>query len=108
MSGSHADVSKHVRAYVAVFIALAIGTIVTVAAAQVHIPHPMNYVVAMLIALFKASLVAAIFMHLKWERAANIWILLALCAVFFAALMLLPSLTTFDLPKQAQRIGAWG
>lgn len=107
MADAHADVSKHVRAYLAVFAALATFTVVTIVAAQLHIPHPLNYVVALVIAAIKASMVAAIFMHLKWERAGNIWFVLALCAVFFIVLLLLPVLAVHDLPRQAQ-YGMWG
>ncbi len=106
MGGAHSDVSKHVKAYIGVFIALAVFTVLTVAAAQIQVSQPMHIAIAMAIAVVKASLVAAIFMHLKWERAGNIWFVLALCAVFFVVLMLLPALTTHDLPPTA-RMGTW-
>jgi len=109
MSGAaeHHDVSGHIKAYIGVFIALAICTVLTVWIAEVHIAHPWNYVVGLGIACFKASLVAAIFMHLKWERSMNLWLVFALCAIFFAALMLLPVLTSNDLPPQAVH-HTWG
>lgn len=55
------------KTYFSVLIALLILTIVTVAGAQVDFGS-MNAVVAMLIASVKAFLVAAIFMHLKYEN----------------------------------------
>ena len=96
MGGAHADVSKHVKAYYAVFAVLAVMTIVTVAVAQFHFSDVGNVAVALLIAAFKASLVAAIFMHLKWERSPAVWWSLAICAMFFVVLIFLPVLTSQD------------
>jgi len=107
MDAAHADVSKHVKAYLAVFAALAILTIVTVLVAQIDFPGAGNVIVALLIAAFKSSLVAAIFMHLKWERAPWIWISLVFCVVFFAVLMALPVLTTNDVPPRVEHT-SWG
>ena len=90
MGGSHADVSKHVKSYMGVFAALFIFTIITVAVSTVDMGHTINVIVALLIASFKASLVAAIFMHLKWESSGIIWITLVFCAIFFVVLMLIP------------------
>jgi len=106
MGDAHADVSKHVKAYIGVFVTLAILTVVTVAVSRIHFSGSGNIVVALVIAMFKASLVAAIFMHLKWEKAPSIWWVLAICAVFFAALIFLPVLAVHDLPPQAQQ-GMW-
>lgn len=106
MSDAHADISKHVKAYIRVFAALAVLTILTVAASRVHFPGEGNTVVALLIAAVKASLVAAIFMHLKWEKAPSIWWVLAVCGAFFLALILLPVLTTELLPPQVHQ-GMW-
>jgi cytochrome c oxidase subunit 4 len=106
MAGAHADVSKHVRAYMAVFGALAVFTVVTVWASTWGLATGLGIGVALLIASVKASLVAAIFMHLKWERSGAIWWTLGLAAVFFAALILLPTLTNSDLPPQV-RLGTW-
>jgi cytochrome c oxidase subunit 4 len=106
MSDAHADVSKHIRTYIFVFGALAVGTVVTVAASMVNFGGHWNMVVALAIALFKASLVAAIFMHLKWEKCIGIWCTLGICAIFFAALMSIPSLAAGDLPT-GSRQGTW-
>ena len=46
-------------------------------------------IVALIIASFKGSLVAAIFMHLTHERKAIYWVLI-LTVVFFIVLMLIP------------------
>ncbi len=107
MADAHADVRKHVKAYIAVFAALAVFTVVTVAASRIHVSTGMHIGIAMLIAVIKASLVAAIFMHLKWERGRVIWLTLGLCAFFFVALMTLPTLVAHDLPPQVYH-GTWG
>lgn len=98
MGGSHADISKHVKVYILVFIALAVGTVITVGAARVDFGGHLNVIVALLIAVVKASLVAAIFMHLKWERSLWIWYSLGICAIFFVFLMAIPVLTNSDHP----------
>lgn len=107
MDNSHADISKHVRTYIKVFVTLAVLTVVTVAVSQIDFPGSGNLIVALLIALGKASLVAAIFMHLKWEKSPSIWWVLICCAVFFLVLMILPVLTVNDIPPQVHQ-GTWG
>lgn len=107
MSDAHADVSKHVKSYMAVFATLAVLTVVTVLAAQVDISHWGNLSLALAIASVKASLVAAIFMHLKWERTAWVWFTLLLCAFFFLVLMAVPTLMMLDHPPGV-KIGTWG
>lgn len=65
-----AHIRKHVGLYVGVGIALLIGTAATVGASYIDFgSEKANIVVAMLIAAVKGSLVAAIFMHLKEEKA---------------------------------------
>ncbi len=99
MAGDHADISKHVRLYISIFVALGALTVVTVLASFVHLgkegSHTGNMLLGMFIALIKASLVAAIFMHLKWERKI-IYLTLAICFVLFAVLMVVPMLTISD------------
>jgi cytochrome c oxidase subunit IV len=88
-------IRKQTRTYIGVFIALAIGTVLTVAVAQFHMPVALAILVALLIASFKGSLVAAFFMHLSHERKVIYWVLL-LTVVFFMALMFIPSLTEWN------------
>ena len=91
------DISKHVKTYLMVFGALAFLTIATVlSATQLHLSIPKAIALAMLIASIKGSLVAAYFMHLISERK-MLYAILVLCAVFFAALMFLPSATTYEM-----------
>ena len=107
MSDSHVDVSKHVKLYIGVFVALAVLTVLTVAVSTVDFGGSTNVVIALVIATCKASLVAAIFMHLKWEKTPVIWWTLAICAAFFVVLMVVPLVTLRDLPPGV-KLGSWG
>ena len=71
------------------------GTVITVAANQVHLAIPLAITVALIIAVFKGSMVASVFMHLSHEKK---WIYgaLVLTVVFFVVLLFLPLLTTAD------------
>ena len=59
----------NVKVYLAVFGALAVLTMVTVGVSYLDLPVTAAILLALLIATFKAGLVAAFFMHLKGERA---------------------------------------
>ncbi len=65
---------------------LVILTILTVAVAYIHIPAPFNVAVALLIAFAKASLVAAFFMELYWDRRFNSMLLIL--SVLFVFLLI--------------------
>jgi cytochrome c oxidase subunit 4 len=96
LTGDHAvDIDKHVRIYITVFVALMVLTIVTVAVSRFHLPIPIAVTVALLVAIVKGSLVACYFMHLISEKKL-IYAVLALTAVFFVALMVLPVITVHD------------
>src|SRR5436190_23791895 len=88
-----ADIDKHVRVYITVFVSLMGLTIVTVAVSRFHLPVPMAITVAMIVAGIKGSLVACYFMHLMSEKKL-ILAVLALTVFFFIALLFLPVLTT--------------
>ena len=75
-----------VRGYVAVFGALLVLTLVTVAISYVPLPASSTVAVALTIATAKAALVALFFMHLKGERPMVYWTL-ALTAFLFVALL---------------------
>src|SRR6185436_15010149 len=90
-----ADIDKHVRVYITVFVALMVLTIVTVAISYLHLPLPVAIAVALLVATIKGSLVASYFMHLISEKKL-IYAILLLTVAFFIALMALPSLTVHD------------
>jgi cytochrome c oxidase subunit 4 len=95
-TGDHAvDIDRHVRIYITVFVALMVLTIVTVAVSRFHLPVPIAVSVALIVAIIKGSLVACYFMHLISEKKL-IYAVLALTAVFFAALLALPIFTVSD------------
>ena len=63
------DVSKHVKKYLLVGVVLLVFTLITVALSYVNFgSQKANMAVAMVVATFKAGLVAAIFMHLSAEK----------------------------------------
>ena len=84
-----------IRKYIMIGAALLVFTGITVAANLVHLAVPMAITVALIIALMKGSMVAAVFMHLSHERQ---WIYgaLILTVAFFLVLMFIPILTTLD------------
>ena len=86
--------SEHIvqrNVYYGVFIALLVGTAVTVLAAQVDFGR-MNDVVAMTIAVTKMTLVLLFFMHVRYSSRL-VWVIVA--AMFFWLIILL-SLTLSD------------
>ena len=96
MTSDHAvDIDRHVRVYITVFVALMALTIITVAISYLHLPLPIAVTVALLVATVKGALVAGYFMHLVSEKKV-IYAVLALTAVFFVALLALPSVTVSD------------
>ena len=90
-------VRKHLKVYIGVFVALLIGTLITVAASYVHLAGYGNIALALFIAVIKAGLVAAFFMHLSAERK-TIYVVLLFTAFFFAGLMALTIWAMGDFP----------
>src|SRR5687768_11732623 len=88
-----ADIDKHVRVYITVFLALMVLTIITVAISYLDLSVPMAVTVALFVAIVKGSLVAGYFMHLVSEKKL-IYAVLALTVAFFVVLLALPVLTT--------------
>ena len=90
------DVSKHVKKYLMVGGLLLFFTIVTVALSYIDFgSHKLNIGVGMLLATVKATLVAAIFMHLSAERKL-IYRVLVFTAFFALALFFLTYLHWYD------------
>ena len=87
---SAAEIDKHVRIYITVFVALMVLTIVTVAIARFHLP--MAITLAMIVATIKGSLVACYFMHLISEKKL-IYAVLLLTIAFFVVLLARPVIT---------------
>src|ERR687896_233415 len=93
MTSDHAaDIDRHVRVYITVFVALMALTIVTVAVSYLDLPPTMAITVALFVATIKGSLVACYFMHLISEKKL-IWAVLVITVVKFVALLALPALT---------------
>ena len=95
MSHSAEDIDKRVRGYVIVGASLLVLTGLTVAVAFLEMPVPLAITVALIIATFKASLVAAVFMHLISEKKL-IYSVLLLTAAFFLVLLFVPLFTSMD------------
>ncbi len=87
-----ADIDRHVRIYVTVFVALMAQTLITVAISYLHLPIGMAVTVALLVATVKGSLVACYFMHLISEKKL-IFAVLALTVLFFIVLLFVPVIT---------------
>src|SRR5215216_3399362 len=92
MGHDAADIDKHVRVYITVFVALMALTIITVAVSYLHLPTRTAIAVALFVATIKGSLVACYFMHLISEKKL-IWAVLGITAIKFVALIALPILT---------------
>lgn len=73
-----------IKTYLLVFGALLVLTAVTVAVAFQHLGDPWNDVVALAIAVTKASLVVLFFMHVKWSSP-----MVKLCVVSAAIFLVL-------------------
>jgi len=91
----HGYIQGHIKVYLTVFGALAILTVLTVAASFLNVTESEAIFLALVIATIKASLVAGYFMHLITERQTIVWILI-LTFVFFLACMFFPMLVEID------------
>ena len=80
------DISRDVKKYLYVFLALAILTAVTVGVSRVDLGITGGIVVALIVAAVKGSLVALYFMHLNHEKK-SIYQLLGLTVVCFLILV---------------------
>ena len=87
-SAHHDDHRPNVKLYVGVFAALMACTLLTVVVSKLHLPRPQAIALGLAIALVKAGLVGAIFMHL-WGEKKLIHKFLYVTA-FFAAIMVIP------------------
>jgi len=79
--------------YIAVYLGLLVLTVVTVLVSYAELPPAQSIPAAVAVASVKATLVAAWFMHLKYDKRFNIFIFSA--AVWFMAVFFL--FTLFDL-----------
>ena len=81
-----------IRNYILVFSALMLGTALTVAAAYLDL-GPLNNVVAMGIALLKASLVVMFFMHVKYSS--RMIVLCVVSAIFWLSILFILTLADY-------------
>jgi len=96
MSASDVEsIRKQTRSYIVVFVTLMVMTVLTVAVSYFNMPVGLAILVALVIASFKGSLVASVFMHLSHERKVIYWVLLV-TVIFFVVLMAIPSLSQMD------------
>jgi len=105
--GSHSqELSRHIKVYILVFVALLFGTFLTVTMYAIHFQSmAVTITIALFIATVKAFLVAGFFMHLISEKKA-IYSILAATAFFFAALMYLAVWARGEMPKGTTYIGS--
>ena len=74
-----------VRLYFVIFLALLIGTVLTAWVSFFNFPGPLNAIVALTIAVIKATLVVLFFMHMRYSSRL-IWVVLG-AALFWLAIM---------------------
>lgn len=90
------EIQKSIKKYLVIGTLLIVFTVITVGLSYVELPtHGMNILVGMIVATFKAGLVALIFMHLNHERPV-IYKVLAFTTVFCIVLFVLFYLTHGD------------
>src|SRR6266567_1337520 len=96
------DISKHIKVYVGVFVALLVGTVLTVSMYYCHFDSmAVTITIALFIATVKASLVAGFFMHLISEKKA-VYAVLAATVFFFTAMMYLLVWSRAQVPLGAE------
>jgi caa(3)-type oxidase subunit IV len=100
-NASHDEHRPNVALYVKVFAALMVLTMITVIISKFHLPRPQAIGLGLFVAVIKASLVGALFMHLWGENKLihqALWI-----TVSAAAILILPML---DIVMIAHRVTA--
>lgn len=74
-----------VRVYVTIFLALLVGTALTVIAAFYDFPWQLNTIIALTIACAKATLVVLYFMHVRYSSRL-VWVIVA-SALFWVGIL---------------------
>ena len=80
--------SEHIvqpRVYIVIFLALMVGTVLTLLAAFYDFPGPLNAIVALTIAVVKATLVVLYFMHVRYSGRL-VWLVI-IAALLWLAIM---------------------
>ena len=95
---SHAHPHDHRKIYLATLLALLLLTIITVGISRIDLGSA-NVVVALVVASIKATLVGLFFMHLKYDKPINAFIM---CTGFFF-LGLLLTFTLLDIDNRTDK-----
>jgi len=74
-----------VRVYITIFLVLLVGTALTVWAAFIDFPYGLNTLIAMTIAVTKATFVVLYFMHVRYS-ARLVWVIVG-SALFWMAIL---------------------
>ena len=82
-----------VRIYFLIFLALLVGTALTIWAGLIDFPGPLNVIIALTIASIKATLVILFFMHLRYSSRL-VWIIFG-AALFWLALLFALTLSDY-------------
>jgi cytochrome c oxidase subunit 4 len=82
-----------VRVYITIFFTLLVGTALTVLAARIDFPWQLNTIVAMTIAIAKATVVVLYFMHVRYSTRL-IWVIVG-AALFWMAILFALTLADF-------------
>ena len=88
--------SEHIvqpRIYIGIFLSLMVGTALTVLAAFYDFPGPLNAVVALTIAVVKATLVVLFFMHVRYSGRL-VWLVIV-AALLWLAIMFAITLSDY-------------
>ena len=83
-----------VRIYVTIFLALLVGTALTVMAAFYDFPWQFNTIIALTIASTKATLVVLYFMHVRYSSRL-VWVIVA-AALFWMAILFALTLSDYN------------
>jgi len=82
-----------VKVYLMIFLALMLGTFLTVVAAFYDFPWRLNTVIALTIATIKATLVVLYFMHVRYSSRL-VWVIVA-SALFWLAILFALTLSDY-------------
>ncbi len=82
-----------VKVYLTIFLALMVGTVVTVWAAFFDFPWRLNTIIALTIASVKATLVVLYFMHVRYS-ARLVWVIVA-SALFWMGILFALTLSDY-------------
>lgn len=83
-----------IKVYIAVFVSLLVLTVVTVGVSLLGLPPVPSIIAAIAVALVKAAIVAAFFMHLISED--KFYSVILVCSVFFIVLFFVLTLLDMD------------